>query len=1081
MKFIYTLTTFLFLLTINSQEINEGLISNLKFRNIGPANTSGRIASLAINDKIPGQYFVGVASGGVWRTDNWGTTYEPIFDNEGSYSIGTVVIDPSNPKTIWVGTGENNNQRSVAYGDGVYRSLDGGNTWKNMGLKTSEHISRIIVDPNNYKHIYVAAYGPLWNDGGERGIYESFDHGETWERILNISEQTGISDLVMDPSNPLIMYAAAHQRRRHVWTYIDGGPENKIHKTEDGGKTWKELSSGLPSGLIGRIGLAIAPSSPNIVYAIINGEKDNGGFYKSDNYGETWNKQSDRKTSGNYYQEIYVDPLDENKIFSMDTWLHHSEDGGKTFQATGESNKHVDNHAIWINPKNTNHWLVGCDGGIYETWDHANTWQFKPNLPIVQFYRVAVDNDLPFYNVYGGTQDNNSMGGPSATINNAGILNSDWYITNGGDGFESQIDPLNPNIVYAQSQYGWLVRYDRQSGEKTGIQPIEGKGEPAYRWNWDAPLLISPHNNKTLYFAANKLFKSTDRGNTWKTISGDLSQQIDRNKLEVMGRVWSKDAPMKNKSTTIYGNIVALDESPIKQGLLYVGTDDGLIQVSEDDGATWIKISEFPGIPEGTYVNGVYASKYDQNVVFAVFNNHKNGDFKPYILKSTDKGKSWESISSNLPTRGTVYCLAQDHVVRNLLFCGTEFGAFTSNDGGENWYQLKGGLPTIAVKDMAIQERENDLVLASFGRGFYVLDNYSVLREIEKNKGNKEAIIYSIKDALQYKQSSPLGLRGVGSQGASMYASENPKFGAVFTYYIPEKYTSLKSKREKKEKSNIKDGLDNHYPTMDEIRAENKEEKPELVFIISNSNGQEIRRIIKPYKDGLNRINWDLRLTSTSPIKLKNPKAGRYSNPDVGPMVVPGDYYVKIYKLNKDGLTSLSNSEKFIVKWLDNQTIINENTEGLKEFQEKTLELKRKINGTQRIMSECSERLKYLEQAAKIYPNVSPKYITQTSSLKEKIDSLNMLMYGDDLPYELQMESPPSISDRIGLVFYQIYGNRSAPTQSQKDNIAIAQEEYNATLPILKSILEELSLIEREFSDLNVPFTKGRKEDWKQE
>ena len=601
-KIVFTSLCILLTLTATSQKKNENgteieaaTVAGLKFRSVGPALTSGRISDIAIDPNDHNTWYVGVASGGVWKTTNHGTTFKPIFDSQASYSIGCITLSPSNSNTVWVGTGENNNQRSVAYGDGVYKSLDGGRTFKNMGLKTSEHIGKIIVHPSNENIVWVAAYGPLWSKGGDRGIYKTTDGGKTWKRTLEISEHTGIAEIAIDPTNSDILYASAHQRRRREWTYIGGGPESGLFKSTDGGETWREINEGLPKTEMGRIGLAVSPVDPNYIYAIVEARNDKKGFYRSTNKGESWIKMSDYKTSGNYYQEIVCDLTDKNKVFSMNTWLHHTEDGGKSFKATGEKNKHVDNHCIWIDPSDPDHWIVGCDGGIYETYNHAAEWKYYSNLPIIQFYKVATDNDSPFYNIYGGTQDNNSMGGPSATINNAGILNSDWFITNGGDGFESAIDPENPNISYAQAQYGWLVRYDKASGERTPIQPMPGKGEEAIRWNWDAPLILSPHDNKTLYFCANKVFKSTNRGDDWKTISPDLSQQIDRNKLEVMGQIWAIDAVMKNKSTTKYGNIVAFDESPIIKGLLYTGTDDGLIQVSLNDGASWSKTNSFPG------------------------------------------------------------------------------------------------------------------------------------------------------------------------------------------------------------------------------------------------------------------------------------------------------------------------------------------------------------------------------------------------------------------------------------------------------------------------------------------------------
>ncbi|MFN4879265.1 MAG: WD40/YVTN/BNR-like repeat-containing protein, partial [Flavobacteriia bacterium] len=689
MKFLFTLALFSATVAfaqkksttpIEKPPYDAGTVGALSFRMVGPALTSGRVIDIAVHPTNKDTWYVAAAAGGVWYTQNHGITFEPIFDQYGSYSIGCLAIAPSNPNTIWVGSGENNNQRSVSYGDGIYKSLDGGKSFTNMGLKNTEHIGKIIVHPTNENIIWVAAYGPLWSSGGERGVYKSTDGGSTWTRTLLVSEHTGISEIAIDPNNPDVLYAAAHQRRRHEYTYIGGGPESGLYKSTDGGVTWKEINNGLPKGDMGRVGLAVSPADANVVYAIVEARYDKGGVYRSNNRGENWTKQGSFSTSGNYYQEIFCDPKDVNKVFAMDTYMHHSTDGGKNFVPTGERNKHVDNHCIWIDPSNTNHWLVGCDGGLYETYTHAKEWNFYGNLPIIQFYKVATDNASPFYNIYGGTQDNNSMGGPAATNNVAGILNSDWFITNGGDGFESATDWSNPNITYAQAQYGWLVRYDRASGEKVPIQPMPAVGEPGYRWNWDAPLIVSKHDASTLYFAANKLFKTTNKGDDWQTISPDLTQQIDRNEIEVMGQVWTIDAVMKNASTTVYGNIVALDESPKKKGLLYVGTDDGLVQVSENDGQTWTKYQTFPGVPLNTRVNMLTASVHQENVVYACFNAQRQGDFKPYLLKSLDKGKTWVSIAGNLPARGTVYCLKQDPVVENLLFVGTEFGAYFSTD-----------------------------------------------------------------------------------------------------------------------------------------------------------------------------------------------------------------------------------------------------------------------------------------------------------------------------------------------------------------------------------------------------------------
>ncbi len=574
--------------------------SGLKLRSIGPAVASGRVVGFAVHPQNRAHYYVAVASGGVWKTENAGITWSPIFNNEGSYSIGTVVLDPKNPNIVWVGTGENNSQRSVGYGDGIYRSEDGGKSWKNVGLKSSEHIGKIVIDPRDSNIVYVAAQGPLWGPGGDRGLYKTTDGGKTWKRVLYISENTGVTDVVLDPRRPDVLIAASYQRRRHVWTLIDGGPECALHKSTDGGATWTKLKSGLPTQEMGRIGLAMAPTNPDIIYAIIESIDKKGGIFRSDDGGATWKRRNEFDQQAQYYGHLVVDPANAERIYVMSVFMQVSDDGGKTLHKLGEKFKHVDNHEIWIDPRNPSYYLVGCDGGIYESFDRAANWRFLSNLPVTQFYDVTVDNQGPFYHVYGGTQDNATLGGPARTPSIHGITNEDWFNTKEGDGFQSRVDPEDPNIIYSEAQYGDLVRFDRRTGQSMGIQPKPGKGEPPLRWNWDSPLLISPHSHTRLYFAAQKLFRSDDRGDTWKAISGDLTRQLDRNQLPVMGKIWSADAVAKNLSTSFYGNIVALSESPKKEGLIYVGTDDGLIQITETGGQIWRKedlCQSFAGVP----------------------------------------------------------------------------------------------------------------------------------------------------------------------------------------------------------------------------------------------------------------------------------------------------------------------------------------------------------------------------------------------------------------------------------------------------------------------------------------------------
>ncbi|HET7892549.1 MAG TPA: glycosyl hydrolase, partial [Candidatus Sulfotelmatobacter sp.] len=833
--------------------------SGLKFRLIGPAAASGRVMSIAVNPKNKNEYYVGVASGGVWKTINDGTTWTPLFDGEASYSIGWVTLDPNDSSIVWVGSGESNSQRSVSYGDGVYRSEDGGKSWQNLGLKKSEHIGRVLVDPRDSKVLYVAAAGPLWGPGGDRGLYKSVDGGKTWKAVLTISENTGVVDLAIDPANPDILYAAAYQRRRHVFTLIDGGPESAIYKSTDAGATWKKLTAGLPSVDMGRIGLAVSVADPNVVYATIEAGDGKGGIFRSNDKGATWERRNEFDQGAMYYARVVTDPKNVDRIFVMNVTLHESLDGGKTLHNVGETNHHGDNHALWIDPDDTRHWLLGSDGGMYETYDDAKSWQFKANLPTVQFYDVAVDNASPFYNVCGGTQDNFSWCGPARTRDVNGIKNSDWYVTTGGDGFRSQVDPVDANTVYAESQYGVLVRYDKATGQELVLQPLEGKGEPPLRWNWDSPIIVSPHQHTRLYFAANKLFRSDDRGDTWQAISGDLTRQIDRNKLPVMGKVWGPDAVAKNQSTSFYGNIVALAESPKKEGQIYVGTDDGLVQVTSDGGASWTKYEKFSGVPDMTYVSRLAASNHDANTVFAAFDNHKNEDFKPYLLKSADAGKTWTSIAGDLPENGPVLAFAEDTVNPNLLFAGTEYGAFFSIDAGQHWVRLKGGLPTIAVRDMVIQAREGDLVIATFGRGFYVLDDITPLRQMKPESADQAAAVYPVKDALLYVERHPLGEPKKGFQGDAFYTAENPPYGAVFTAYMKEKSKTRKEKRQEAEKDAAKKNQTPPYPTNDELRAEAEEAKPEVYFLVYDESGAAIRRVNGSAEAGFQRVAWDLR------------------------------------------------------------------------------------------------------------------------------------------------------------------------------------------------------------------------------
>ncbi len=1058
--------------------------SGLRLRGIGPAVTSGRVGDIAVHPSDARIWYVAVASGGVWKTVNGGTTWSPIFDSQGSYSIGCVTIDPKNPLTIWVGTGENNSQRSVGYGDGVYRSLDGGKSWDNMGLKQSEHIGKIVVDPRDSRVVYVAAQGPLWASGGERGLYKTTDGGKTWNPVLQISADTGINEVHLDPRDPDILYASAYQRRRHVWTLINGGPESGIHKSIDGGATWKKLESGLPKEDKGRIGLAVSPAQPDTVYAIVEAADKKGGFFRSQDAGGSWEKMSDYiASSPQYYNELVADPKNVDRVYSLDTWLNVTDDGGKNFRKAGEHYKHIDNHALVIDPQQTDHLLAGCDGGVYESFDRAATWRYFTNLPVTQFYKVAVDNGAPFYNVYGGTQDNFTLGGPARTNTANGIINADWFVTTGGDGFQSQVDPNNPNIVYSQSQHGNLVRHDRLTGETIDIQPQPEEPGASLRWNWDSPLIISPHQGSRLYFAANRLFRSDDRGDSWRAVSPDLTRQVDRNKLKVMGRVWSVDSVAKNASTSFFGNIVSLDESPVQQGLLYVGTDDGLIQVSEDGGGTWRKGETFSGVPDMTYVSRLVASRHDAGVVYAAFDNHKMGDFKPYLLRSPDRGRSWASIAGDLPARGTVYALAEDHKDPALLFAGTEFGVFFTRDGGRRWIQLKGGMPTITVKDLAIQRRENDLVVATFGRGFYVLDDYTPLRAINDDMLGREAALFAVGPAWMYVPSvSPIGLREKGMQGDSFFTAPNPPFGAIFTLYLKDEIKTKKKTRQESESAAIKKGEEIAYPSWEVLRAEDREEDPTLLLTVRDEEGQVVRRITAPASAGLQRVAWDLRLPPANPTEARPaPTDNLWSDPPLGPMLAPGRFTVTLSKRVDGKEITLAGPEAFTAEPLGQASLPAKDRAALLAFQKKTAHLQRAVLGTSRALDEARTRLSLLKKAIDDTPGGDPRLGDEARTLENRLKDLSIEMEGDSTRASRNEPTPPSITDRVQQVVGGHWSSTSDATRTHQRNYELAAGRFAGTLESVRAALSDLKRLEDRAETAGAPWTPGRLPTWRQE
>ena len=1059
---------------------SAGTFSGLELREIGPALTSGRVVDIAVDPRNHAVRYVAAASSGVWKTTNAGTTWKAVFASQPSYSIGCIALDPKDSLVVWVGTGENNSQRSVGYGDGLYKSTDGGANWNRVGLEGSEHIGKILIDPTNSDRVFVAAQGPLWKDGGDRGLYRTLDGGKTWKQVLKISDKTGVTDVVMDPREPNTLWAASYQRRRHVWVLIDGGPESTVYKSTDGGESWRKVEKGLPEGDRGRIGLGISPVDPDVLYAWVEATGEEGGFFRSGDSGESWEKRGDYVSSSpQYYQEIVVDPKRLDRVYAMDTYLKVSEDGGKTWSNAGERSKHVDNHALWIDPDNTDHLINGNDGGVYESWDRGKSWEFTPNLPLTQFYRVSVDNDRPFYNVYGGTQDNESLGGPSRTINVNGIVSSDWFVTHGGDGFETVVDPEDPNVIYSQAQYGDLVRYDRRSGEEVDIQPQPEPGEAASRWNWDSALIVSPHAHTRLYFGSQRLYRSDDRGNRWRAISPDLTRQIDRNKLKVMGKVWSVDAVAKNASTSFFGNIVGLSESPLVHGLLYVGTDDGLVQVSEDGGATWRKQDKFPGVPDMTYVAELEASLHDPNVVYATFDNHKMGDFAPYVLKSTDRGRTWTSIAGDLPKKGTAYTLALDHVLPDLLFAGTEFGLFFTRDGGKKWIELEGGLPTIAVRDLEVQRRENDLVLATFGRGFFVLDDYSPLRHASREALEAGAQLFPVKDAYAFMERFPQGLRGKAFSGESYFTADNPPFGAIFTYYVKEELKSPKKQRQEREVKAAEKGEDVFYPSWEQLRAEDRAEDPVILLTVTDEQGNVMKRITGPATKGIHRVSWDLRYPASTPVRTTPPPADDpFFQPPTGPMALPGHYRVALAQRVDGVVTSLGEAQGFTVKPLDNVTLPAADRAALVAFHRQTAELQRAVLGASRASGEMKERLEALTTAIMDTPRADHALRQHAVELTHRIDDLDSTLNGDTTIGSRNEPVPPGIVDRVQRVVFGSWTSTAEPTATHRRNFEIAASELATFLPKLRQAAADLAALEKRAEELGAPWTPGRIPTW---
>ena len=1073
---LIALSFFLINPSLNAQAKDSDTIFNgLKFRSLGPALTSGRIADIAIHPEDESIWYVAVGSGGVWKTENSGTTWAPIFDKQSSYSIGCITIDPNNPHTIWVGTGENVGGRHVGFGDGIYKSEDDGKTWKNLGLQNSEHISKIIVHPEDSNIIWVAAQGPLWRQGGERGLYKSDDAGATWRKTLGDDVWTGVTDIVIDFSNPDILYAATWDRHRTVAAYMGGGPGSGIHKSTDGGETWEKLTEGIPKSNLGKIGLAISPFDSDMVYAAIELDRKKGGVFMSSNKGESWTKQSDAVSGGtgpHYYQELYASPHQEGTLYLMSNFAQISLDHGKTFTQMNENEKHVDNHALVFKESDPDYLMFGTDGGLYETFDLTENWRFISNLPVTQYYKVAVDDSTPFYNIYGGTQDNGSHGGPSRTMSETGITNADWWITLGADGHQSAIEPGNPDITYGEYQEGWLFRIDQTTGETVFIQPQPREGEPYERFNWDAPILVSPHKPSRLYFASQRVWKSENRGDDWKSISNDLTRNQNRIELSIMGSKQSWDNAWDIDAMSNYNTITSLAESPKQEGLLYAGTDDGIIQISENGGETWLKIEvgSISGIPSTAFVNDIRADLFEASTVYAALDNHKYGDFKPYLIKSSDKGRTWSSISGDLPKKLLTWRLVQDHVKKELLFAATEYGVYVTFNGGRNWKQLKGEIPTISIRDIAIQRREDDLVAASFGRGIYVLDDISALRDYGTINYKDESILFEVKPAYWYFQKE-----AIYGQGNNQYAAKNPPFGANFTYYLAEKVQSLKSERKEAEKLNKKNNTAVEFPGWNALEKETQQEEPALLLAIKDNSGNVINTVTGTNIKGFNRVNWDLSYPERhdgvkliKPAKVDSP----WSNNTI--LATPGDYSVTLSK-RVDGKTiQIGETQQFKVIPLKQGALKGSSYDEIKAFTKEFHLFQDELVSTKMTLANKLLLIDAMKRAAEKSVNASDAIILKIHNTRLKLLALDKELSGDKVKAEIGEKSNPTPESGNTIGTYAVQ-NTYGPTANHKKAFARAQDQLKEIKSKLNTIIkDDISQIETDLKNSGAPWIEGQ-------
>jgi photosystem II stability/assembly factor-like uncharacterized protein len=1079
-----------------AQPSYESAIKNLRWREIGPAIMGGRIDDFAVVESDPSIVYAATASGGLWKTTNAGTTWEPIFDNEAVSTIGDVTVAPSDPNIVWVGTGEPNNRQSSSWGNGVYRSTDGGKTWQHLGLAETHHIGRIVVHPRNPNVAYVAAVGRLWGPSRERGVYKTTDGGRTWTNVLFINEDTGVVDIAMDHVSPDTLYAAAYQRRRTVFGFNGGGPHGGLYKTIDGGATWKKLTNGLPSaekGDIGRIGVNVYRGNPDIVYALV--EHAEGGTFRSDDRGETWTKMSSTNPRPMYYSKIHIDPNNDLRIWVLGAQMFYSEDGGRNFRTNRVQRIHGDYHAFWINPANSNHMMVGSDGGIHWSWDAGRTWDFVNTIALGQFYEVGFDFRDP-YNICGGLQDNGSWCGPSRTLWQTGATNDEWFRVGGGDGFYVQIDPTDPNIVYSESQDGNLSRRDLRAHESKSIRPIEKEGEARYRFQWNSPIVISAHDPKTIYYGGNFLFKSPDRGDTWTKISPDLTTGVDRDTLPIMGKS-DRTILSRHDGVQQWPTITTISESAVNAGVLWVGTDDGNLQVTRDGGKSWTNVAgNVPGVPKGTYVSRVQASRHAEGSAYVTFDGHRMNDFGIYVFATTDFGKTWRDISKGLPrNNGVANVIREHHRNADLLFVGTEYGAFASFDRGASWVPLKMNLPTVPVDDIAIHPRENDLIFGTHGRAIWVLDDIAPLEQLNSTTLAADLFLFDPRPATAWRLYAHKG-----NTGHKLFTAENPPYGALLNFYLK---SDLGERQQVRLTIQDKQGRTVRELTCGRPRPA---EEPPPAGPGGGFGGGFLAALAAQRceaRAGINRTNWDLRYApSIQPQELQQLGLGFGGAAAArGPMVEPGEYVVKAALVEmaerpsgegaqapqgrpQQQRTVKAEATKTVVVKEDSRIVISAEDRAarhqalmqLYEMSRGMLIASRTATGLRTALNNAVEAWKRpgappvpdnVKQAAEALLKKAQDACTNFASL-QACGALPPEPLGSAGPPAVWQ--PPTLTQRFGRVFGALDGYTAAPTAEQTAEITAIQAKLrDIGAEVQKLVREELPALNKLMNEAGIP------------